>query len=91
MTLSPCRGVYWPNGRARGVQRVSYKHQAVIDAVIVNPFILQRELAAAYGYSRGWVGQILLSPVVQARMAARRAQLLGRQKKLQKTTHQSGR
>jgi hypothetical protein len=49
---------HWPNGRSRGVQRVSHRHDAIIDAIIADPRISQHELAARFGYTAGWVSQI---------------------------------
>lgn len=67
---------HWPNGRARGVQRVSYTHNAIIDALIADPCISQKELAARFGYTAGWVSQILASDVFRARLAERTGQLV---------------
>ena len=67
---------HWPNGRARGVQRVSYTHNAIIDALIADPCISQQELAARFGYTAGWVSQILASDAFQARLAERTGELV---------------
>jgi transcriptional regulator with XRE-family HTH domain len=66
---------YWPNGRARGVRRISYTHAALIDAIIANPCVSQRELATHFGYSAGWISQILASNVFQRRLAERLQEL----------------
>ena len=65
----------WPNGRARGVQRVSYTHLAIADAILLDPCISQTELAARFGYSQGWVSQILSSSTFRVRLAERAAEL----------------
>jgi len=66
----------WPNGRCRGVQRVSYAHAAMVDAIIANPSVSQQELATRFRRSRGWISQILASAAFQARLAERAGQLV---------------
>ncbi len=66
----------WPNGRARGVQCVSHTHVAIIDAIIADPCISQQQLAARFGYTAGWVSQILASAAFQARLAERTEELV---------------
>ncbi len=53
----------------------SYKHDAIIDAMITNPFISQQELAALFGYSRSWISQLQASDAFQERCAERAAEL----------------
>ena len=66
----------WPSGANRGVARVSYTHDAMIDAIIHNPTISQNQLAAHFGYTPGWVSQIIASDAFQARLAERTGELV---------------
>lgn len=66
----------WPSGANRGVARVSYTHDAMVDAIIANPVISQNELAAYFGYTPSWVSQIMASDSFQARLAERTADLV---------------
>lgn len=58
------------------LQRVRYTHEDMIDTLITHPEIAQRELAARYGYTEGWVSNIMASDVFKARLAERRKELL---------------
>lgn len=66
----------WPSGAARGVQKVSYTHDGMIDLIIANPAILQNDLARQFGYSPSWVCQIIASDSFQARLAERTKELV---------------
>lgn len=59
-----------------GVAKVNYSHEALADAILTNPAINQRELAAIFGYSEGWISQILASDSFQAFVADRKDQIL---------------
>jgi hypothetical protein len=74
--MSPRTNGRQPTGRARGVQRVSYTHAAMIDVLIADACISQQELAARFDYSAGWVRQIIASDAFQARLAERMAELI---------------
>ena len=67
---------YWPNGRSRGVQRISHTHAAMADAIIADPTLSLQDLAVRFGYSPGWISQILASAAFQCRLASSRGQLL---------------
>lgn len=58
------------------VQKVSYTHDAMIDMIVANPGISQRELAEKFGYTAPWVCQVIASDSFQARMAARKEELV---------------
>jgi hypothetical protein len=66
---------HWPNGRARGVQRLSYKHEQMVNLLIANPYLTREQIAEHFGCSAGWVSQIIASNAFQARLAERRAEL----------------
>lgn len=62
------------------LQKVSYTHDAMIDLIIEKGArpggISQREIAAHFGYTEGWISNILASDAFQARMAARREEVI---------------
>lgn len=66
----------WPSGAARGVGKVHYTHSAMIDQIIANPCISQNQLASYFGYTAGWVSQIISSDAFQAQLAARTGELV---------------
>jgi hypothetical protein len=59
------------SGSNAGIGEVSYKHDAIIDLILANPFIQQNELARISGYTTGWLSQILSSDAFQVRLAER--------------------
>lgn len=58
------------------VQKMSYTHDDMIDYLISHPACSQGELAARYGYSQGWISNVMASDAWQSRLAARREQLV---------------
>ena len=66
----------WPSGAARGIAKVKYTHDAMIDLIIADPCITQNQLAAAFNYTAGWVSQIIASDAFQARLAERTGDLV---------------
>lgn len=66
----------WPSGAARGITKVSYTHDAMIDLIIANPAVSQNSLAAHFNYSPGWVSQIIASDAFQAKLAERTKDLV---------------
>jgi len=60
----------------QGVRKISYTHDALADAILTNPAISQKELAAIFGYSEGWISQIIASDSFQAFIAARKEQII---------------
>jgi hypothetical protein len=58
------------------VQRLSRAHAALVDVLISEPWLSQRELAARFGYSESWISQILRSGAVRSYSAARRVELV---------------
>lgn len=57
------------------VAKVNYSHTDMIDFIIANPRVTQNDLAARYGYSVGWVSNVMVSDAWQSAMAARRAEI----------------
>ena len=66
----------WPSGAARGVAKVRYTHDAMIDQILANPCISQNALAIHFGYTAGWVSQIISSDAFQARLAERSKEIV---------------
>ena len=60
----------------KGPKRIRYSHDAMIDLVIENPWIAQRDIAAAFGYTEGWVSQVFTSDAFAARLAERKDELV---------------
>jgi len=58
------------------IARGKYTHQDMIDFIIANPDISQKELAGRYGYTQSWVSNIMASDVWQATFDARRKELV---------------
>lgn len=70
-------GAHLKNPADRGatmgrLKRCNYTHDALIDLIIEHPELDQNELAAAFGYTPGWISNILASDAFQAKMALRR-------------------
>ena len=63
------------------LEKVRYTHQDMIDYIIANPCVSQNDLAARYGYSVGWVSNIMASDAWQVQMAARRDEIVDPQLK----------
>ena len=59
-----------------GPVKVRYSHQAMADMIIQNPWISQGELAAHFGYTQGWVCQVIASDAFQAYLNERKGELV---------------
>ncbi len=57
------------------LQKIGYSHTDMIDFIISNPGITQNALAARYGYSVGWISNVMASDAWQSALAARRAEI----------------
>jgi len=58
------------------IKKVSYTHDAMIDAMIQDPAVSEGKLAALFGYTPGWISQIISSDAFKARLEARREELV---------------
>lgn len=58
------------------LDKVRYTHTDMIDFLIANPRASQNELALRYGYTVGWISNVMASDAWKAAMAARRAELV---------------
>lgn len=61
---------------AKAIARVSYTHDALIDAIVANPAASQNELAAMFGYTPAWLSRVKNSDAFLARLAQRKAELV---------------
>jgi hypothetical protein len=65
-----------PGGKDNAIQKVHYTHDAMIDLIIENPAIDQREIARHFGYTEGWVSQVFAADAFQARLAERKDEII---------------
>ena len=56
--------------------KVRYTHEALIDLIIANPHLLQKEMAAYFGMTEAWVCNAMNSDAFRARLAARKSELV---------------
>lgn len=59
----------------RQITKIRYTHDAMIDMLIMKPEISQGELAAMFGFTQGWVSQVMATDMFKARLEQRREQL----------------
>ncbi len=57
-------------------EKMNYSHVDMIDFLIANPRATQNQLAARYGYSVGWVSNVMASDAWKSLMASRRSELV---------------
>lgn len=60
----------------QGLKDTSYTHDFLIDRIIANPAMDQRELAKELGYSEGWISQIMASDSFQAAFERRKEEMV---------------
>lgn len=48
------------------LKAISHRHQAIMDLMLAQPDVTQREIAAVLGYTEAWVSQVIHSDVFQA-------------------------
>lgn len=65
-----------PPPQSGGIRKVSYSHDAMIDQIIADPCVSQGTLASMFGYTQGWVSQVISSDAFQARLAARKDEIV---------------
>lgn len=59
----------------RGLKRLTYTHEAMVELILAEPAVKTAELAEIFGYSEGWILQVVKSDSFQSRLAQRKAQL----------------
>lgn len=62
--------------KPQAIDKIRYSHDAMVDMIVANPWISQGELAKAFGYTEGWVSQVLASDAFQGRLAERKNELV---------------
>lgn len=77
------KGIAAAKGYAQGeefsgnrLQRVHYSHEAMIDVIIAEPTITQKELAQRFNRTMGWISIVMGSDAFQAALAKRRDDLM---------------
>lgn len=73
---SPATMYESPANVAGGVDKVSYTHLDMIDFILTNPAVSQKELAQRYGYTQGWVSRILSSDAFRAMYSKRKTEMV---------------
>jgi hypothetical protein len=66
----------WPSGAARGIGKVHYTHDAMINLMIANPGISQNALARHFGYTPSWISQVINSDAFKAKLLERTGELV---------------
>lgn len=65
-----------PEDKKQAIAKIRYSHDSMIDQIIANPWVSQGELAKIYGYTEGWVSQVISSDAFQGRLAERKNQII---------------
>lgn len=65
-----------PSSERKPLQKLNYSHEAMIDLILAEPSVTNRELAEIFSYSEAWIGHIRKSDSFQARIAERKALLI---------------
>lgn len=58
------------------LQKTSYTHEAMIELIIQQPTMSQDALAAHFGYTPGWISNVLASDAFQERLAKRKEEVV---------------
>ena len=58
------------------IQKVHYTHDAIIDQILANPGIDQRQMCKMYGYTEAWMSTIVNSDAFQVRLRERKEDLI---------------
>lgn len=58
------------------LQKVGYSHDKVIDVILANPRVKQKDIAAIFGYNEGWLSRMMSSDSFKLRVAQRRVELI---------------
>ena len=71
MWLDPATGM-----QRGGVAKTNYTHEAMADIILANPAVTQNELALHFGYTAGWISQVISSDSFQSFVAERKDKIL---------------
>ncbi len=66
----------WCRTPTTAIKKASYTHKAMIDIIIANPGVNQGELAKYFGFTQGWVSQIMASDAFKQALEQRKAQIV---------------
>lgn len=58
------------------IQKLRYSHEAMVDVVLMQPWISQNELGKIFDRTPGWISRILSSDLFQAALAKRREDIV---------------
>jgi hypothetical protein len=58
------------------IKKVSHIHECIINEMLLNPQVMQKELCEMFGYSQSWMARLTNSDSFQARLAERRRELV---------------
>ena len=58
------------------IQKVRYSHDAMIDILVMNPWVHQNQLAAHFGYSPAWISTVMATDMFKAKLAQRREEIV---------------
>lgn len=58
------------------LEKIRYSHSDMIDFIIMNPAIAQKDLALRYGYTQAWISNIMASDAWKSMFAKRRGELV---------------
>lgn len=70
------QGIDFVKKPGQAIVKVHYSHKAMVDMIVANPWISQGELARNFGYTEGWVSQVIASDAFQAYLAKRKDELV---------------
>lgn len=54
------------------IRKISFTHDALIDMIIAHPEFSQGQLANQFGYTQGWLSQVMASDAFKMRLAERK-------------------
>lgn len=63
-------------GEKTAIAKASYTHEAMVDLIVAKPQITQGELAHHFGYTPGWISQVVNSDAFQEALARRKNELV---------------
>lgn len=61
---------------AGSIRKVNYTHDAMIDLILARPDLSQGAIAKEFGYGQAWISRIFNSDAFQARLAARKTEVI---------------
>lgn len=58
------------------IKRLRFTHDSLVDFIIANPTVSQRQIAVQFGFTETWVSRMICSDAFQARLAVRKNELV---------------